>query len=234
MDLHQSHISPQQQLQQLLREYNPTHIIGVDEAGRGTIAGPVMVAAAAVPALWYDKRIRDSKLFGSGNPARQRRESALRYLSSQPITYKIRQASALQVDLDGIDGVTRQMSFALVEELFDAYPNSVAVFDMQRGFQRLCGGRLMAMVKADRMVPAVSAASVAAKVAHDREMVILDRVLPKYEWGINMGYFTPRHTQLLFQHGACALHRKSTEPVRAVLAGVTLEQWRQRKSAMHA
>ena len=186
-----------------------SRIAGVDEAGRGPLAGPVVVAAVildpARPIAGHD----DSKRLSA-----KRREA----LESQ-ILERAMACSVIEVDAAMIDAINilqatlRGMRLAL-EALLHA--PDLALIDGNRLPRDLrCPAR--AIVGGDGSVDAIGAASILAKVHRDRCMRAFDAVHPGYGFAVHMGYPTPAHLAALRELGPCAIHRRSFAPVAAAL-----------------
>ncbi len=183
-------------------------IAGVDEAGRGPLAGPVVAAAVILDDLHPIKGLNDSKVL---SPAR--REKLFDEIRAKALCCSIAQASVEEIDRLNILQATMLAMQRAVEGL-RLKPSKVLVD----------GNRLPvldvlaeAIVKGDATVPAISAASILAKVTRDRWCAELDAQYPQYGFAGHKGYGTAEHLAALRSHGACPQHRKSFRPVTEVL-----------------
>ena len=183
---------------------------GVDEAGRGPLAGPVVAAAVILDELQPIKGLRDSKTLG---PATRERLAA--EVRAKALCCCVALASVEEIDRLNILQATLLAMRRAVEGL-RLVPKRVLVD----------GNRLPvlampaeAIVKGDAKVAAIAAASIVAKVHRDALLAALHEQYPAYGFADHKGYPTPEHLAALRLHGACNAHRRSFAPVRAVLAG---------------
>ena len=188
------------------------HVAGVDEAGRGPMAGPVVAAAVILDpqfsARWWSE-LRDSKTLTANRRAR--------------LAERLRDTAAFGVGLAGheeVDGLglleaTRQAMLRALAAL-PCRPDQVLVdavsLPREVGPQR-------ALIHGDALCVSIAAASIIAKVERDRLMDEYDGIYPAYGFGHNRGYCTADHLRALAQHGPCPIHRRSFAPVRAYLDG---------------
>ena len=188
-------------------------ICGVDEAGRGPLAGAV-VAGAVV--LDPDKPIiglKDSKKL---SPAR--REFLFEQIQLKAKAWGIGEASPAEIDQINILQATMLAMRRAIEDLttrLGGWPDK-ALIDGNRCPELPIEAE--AIVKGDMKEPAISAASILAKVTRDRQMMILHELHPQYGFGRHMGYPTEAHFAALKEFGVCDQHRRSFSPVRNVLA----------------
>lgn len=184
-------------------------ICGIDEAGRGPLAGPVVAAAVILPRKGRPKGLDDSK----------------------QLTPEAREDLALKIRAIGIVGV----GVASVEEIDTLNILRASHLAMQRAFASLSETPVAAIVDGnmapelpcpvecvvdgDVIVPLISAASIIAKVERDRMMIELCAKYPGYEFARHKGYATPVHQDALKRLGPCAIHRRSFRPVQ-VAAGL--------------
>ncbi len=180
-------------------------VAGVDEAGRGPLAGPVVAAAVILDDLQPIQGLADSKVL---SPAR--RERLFDEIRAKALCCCIAQASVEEIDRLNILQATMLAMRRAVEGL-RLKPNCVLVD----------GNRLPplsmaaeAIVKGDAKVPAISAASILAKVHRDQLCLQLHESHPEYGFAGHKGYPTAAHLQALREHGPCAHHRRSFAPVR--------------------
>jgi len=186
----------------------PGLVAGVDEAGRGPLAGPVVAAAVILDDLRPIAGLNDSKKLSAA-----RREKLFDEIRAKALCCSIAQASVEEIDEINILQATLLAMRRAVEGL-RLKPAKVLVD----------GNRLPvldvlaeAIVKGDATVPAISAASILAKVTRDRWCAELDARYPQYGFATHKGYGTAEHLAALQTHGACPEHRKTFAPVTRVL-----------------
>ena len=192
-----------------------TRLAGVDEAGRGPLAGPVLAAAAILPAKWADaglprelEGLNDSKQL----TAAQREQFSAYLVACGEVQFAIAQVGAGQIDAINILRAThRAMNEALAKlrpapdhVLVDGRPVKTMVIPQT------------AIVQGDARSYSIAAASVLAKVARDRLMLEFDRQWPKYGFAEHKGYGTAQHLAAIAAHGPCPTHRRSFAPLRPV------------------
>ena len=184
-------------------------IAGVDEAGRGPLAGPVYAAAVILDPKAPIAGLADSKALS----ARRRETLALR-IEAQALAFAVASASVAEIDrLNVLQAALLAMQRA-VEGL--ALAPSIALVDGNQAPALACTVRTV--VKGDATEPAIGAASILAKVARDAEMLRLDACHPGYGFAGHKGYPTRAHLVALRELGVCDAHRRSFAPVRAMLA----------------
>jgi ribonuclease HII len=187
-------------------------ICGVDEAGRGPLVGAVVAGAVVLDPLNPISGLKDSKRL---TPAR--REALYAEIVLKAKAWGVGEASPLEIDQINILQATMLAMQRAVDDLcvrLGRWPDKVLI-DGNR-----CPSLPIpaeAIVKGDSKEPAISAASIVAKVTRDRQMVDLHARYPGYGFLQHMGYPTPVHLAALRQLGACPEHRRSFSPVRAVL-----------------
>lgn len=185
-------------------------IAGVDEAGRGPLAGPVVVAAVILDARRRIRGIADSKQLSEAQREELAPRIRLRALAWSVVvvgTDEIERLNILGATLVGMERALRALS--LVPEL--------ALIDGNRLPRELpCNAR--AIIDGDASEPAIGAASILAKTERDRIMRELDASHPGYGFARHKGYSTPEHLEALERLGPCAIHRRGFEPVRRLLA----------------
>ena len=181
-------------------------MVGIDEVGRGAWAGPVV--AAAVKLYRPVKGLADSKLLGK---SRREQLAALIY---QNADVGLGWVSAKQVDEIGL---TRAVRRAMMEAL-NALKETGSEVIIDGSFNFLHDNPFArAIVKADMTIPAVSAASIVAKVARDTFMADIAKKYPDYQFDKHVGYGTKLHQEMLRLYGACELHRLSYKPIADLL-----------------
>jgi ribonuclease HII len=191
-----------------LRE-NPL-IAGVDEAGRGPLAGPVAAAAVILDPERPIAGLADSKRL---TPLQ--REALNPEIRAKALAFAVAFASVEEIDRINILQASLLAMQRAVENL-GVTPQRVLV-DGNRCPRLAC--EVEAIVRGDCSVPAISAASILAKVARDREMLVLDGAHPGYGFARHKGYPTREHLAALRELGPCVLHRRSFRPVRLLLEG---------------
>ena len=182
-------------------------LAGVDEAGRGPLAGPVAVAAVILDATRRIDGLGDSKALTEA-----RREALFPRIQSDSLAFAIVLVHADEIDRLNILQATMAGMRRAVAALAVA-PSRVLV-DGNRVPPGL-GVEAEAIVKGDAKIAAISAASILAKVARDRWMRDLDAEHPEYGFAMHKGYPTPEHLEALRRFGPCPAHRRSFAPVRA-------------------
>lgn len=185
-------------------------ICGVDEAGRGPLAGPVIAAAVALDPDRPIAGLRDSKRLSAAQ--RERLADAIRH---HALAWSLGRADAEEIDRLNILQATLLAMRRAVEALAQV-PDRVLVDG------NVCPRLTLAceaVVRGDATVPAISAASILAKVARDAEMQRLHAVYPDYGFAGHKGYPTAAHLAALGRLGPCPEHRRSFAPVRRVIEG---------------
>ena len=185
-------------------------VAGVDEAGRGPLAGPVVAAAVILDELKPIKHLGDSKMISP-----RRRERLFDEIRAQALACCIAEASVEEID-----------RLNILQATLLAMQRAVAGLRLAPRLVLVDGNRLPvlgmpaeAIVKGDARVPSISAASILAKVYRDRLCEALHEAHPAYGFARHKGYPTADHLAALQAHGACVAHRRSYAPVRAVLGG---------------
>ena len=182
-------------------------IAGVDEAGRGPLAGPVVVAAVVLPTEpgAFTLPVNDSKKLTP-----RRREELAEALRSDPrISYKIVMRSAAEIDRMNILRATQDAMREAVETL----PGGADVALVDGVSFTPFPVDVHFIVHGDALSASIAAASILAKTAHDAVMLDLDRQYPGYGFAQNMGYGTAAHLEALNRLGPCPEHRRSFGPV---------------------
>ncbi len=186
----------------------PGLVAGVDEAGRGPLMGPVVAAAVILDDLHPIKGLADSKKLTA-----LRREKLYDEIRAKALCFSIAQATAAEIDEMNILQATLLAMKRAVEGL-RLKPAKVLV-DGNRIPTLVIVAE--AIVGGDALVPAISAASILAKVWRDRWCQEMDLAYPQYGFAAHKGYGTAEHLAALRQHGACPEHRRTFSPVAQVL-----------------
>ncbi len=183
-------------------------ICGVDEAGRGPLAGPVYAAAVILVPARAIRGLKDSKLLSP-----EQREILAELVIERALAYAVAQASVEEID-----------RLNILQASLLAMRRAVAALDMRPDEAWIDGDRCpglscpeRAIVSGDRLHAVISAASILAKTARDAEMRRLHERFPQYGFDQHKGYPTPEHLALLERHGPCEIHRRSFAPVRQFL-----------------
>ncbi len=180
-------------------------VAGVDEAGRGPLAGPVLAAAVILDPTRPIDGLDDSKKL-----TEKKREALFPLIQERALAWSIGRAEVEEIDRLNILHATMLAMRRAVEAL-PIQPDT-ALIDGNRCPDLSCAAE--AVVGGDRLVPAISAASILAKVARDREMLLLEQRYPGYGFARHKGYPTPLHVQKLEELGVTPAHRRSFGPVR--------------------
>jgi ribonuclease HII len=185
-------------------------IAGVDEVGRGPLAGPVVTAAVILDPARPIAGLADSKVLSE-----KRREALFDEIREKALCWAIGRCEVAEIDELNILQATMLAMQRAVAGLHPA-PQHVLI-DGNRCPALPCSAE--AVIGGDGSVPVISAASIIAKVTRDREMLELDRQYPGYGLAGHKGYPTKAHVQALEQLGVTPIHRRSFGPVRRLLAG---------------
>ncbi len=191
-------------------------ICGVDEAGRGPLVGAVVAGAVVLDLNQPIEGLKDSKKLTSA-----KREFLYEQIIKRAKAWGIGEASPSEIDEINILQATMLAMRRAIEDLstrLGAWPDK-ALIDGNRYPELPISAE--AIVKGDAKEPAISAASILAKVTRDRQMQILHQRYPEYGFAQHMGYPTEAHFAALKQYGACDQHRRSFSPVRKVLESAT-------------
>ena len=202
--------SSPKRIEEMLGDSGITPVAGVDEAGRGPCAGPLVIAAVILedPLAPKWSEIRDSKEISE-----KKREALFELIMDEAAAVSIIEVSPQEIDLRGVhaanlDGMRRAvngLSFEPNYVLTDGYAiEGLAIPNI-------------AVWKGDQVVTAISAASIIAKVTRDRIMRELDLIYPGYGFAGHKGYITAAHSRALKELGVTAIHRRSFSNIAALL-----------------
>lgn len=188
-----------------------TTIAGVDEAGRGAWAGPVVAAAVILPINFsvssFPMRLRDSKQLSA-----EKRASLEPVIKAQALAWGIGCADNMEIDRSGIIAATRAAMTRALEALKPA-PQHLLIDAL---FLPEIYTSQTALIKGDQRSLSIAAASILAKTSRDRWMEALAQTEPGYLFERNKGYGTRAHQEALARHGACQAHRFSFSPLKAL------------------
>jgi ribonuclease HII len=175
-------------------------ICGVDEAGRGPLAGPVCAAAVILPENFEIPSLNDSKQLTD-----KKRRELYPVIMSEAISYGIAFVDEGIIDRDNILNATFRAMGAAIRQLY--VKPDLALIDGNRVSD--FGVEAIPIVKGDARVASIAAASILAKVARDQYMEAIDAVYPEYGFAIHKGYGTKRHYAALTEYGMCPIHRRT-------------------------
>lgn len=187
---------------------------GIDEAGRGPLAGAVVAAVVVLAPGQAIAGVRDSKLLGA-----RAREELAGCIRAQALAWALGRAEAAEIDAVNILQATLLAMQRAVAAL-GVVPARLQVDGNRAPAFAGFAGPVETVVGGDRTCAAIAAASILAKVARDEEMRRLDASFPGYGFARHKGYPTADHRAALARLGPCAEHRRSFRPVREALAGV--------------
>lgn len=192
------------------REQKDYWIAGIDEAGRGPLAGPVIAAAVILPLDIIIPDLNDSKQL-----TEKKREALFELIYGQALAIGVGRAEVEEIDRINILQATLLAMKRAVENL--SVTPHLALVDGNCCPQLSCETR--AIIRGDETELAISAASIIAKVTRDREMLRWDAEFPQYGFAQHKGYATRAHYAALQKHGPSAIHRRSFAPVREWVEG---------------
>ena len=189
-------------------DYDGPGLAGVDEVGRGPLAGDVVAAAVILDPQRPVTGLRDSKKLSAA-----RREQLALEIREHALAWSVARATVAEIDEHNI-----------LQASLLAMHRAVLALVPQPAYVLVDGNRLprweyasQAVVKGDDRVPAIAAASILAKVHRDRELVALEQLYPGYGFAAHKGYPTARHLEALRRLGVTPVHRRTFGPVRALL-----------------
>ncbi len=183
---------------------------GVDEAGRGPLAGPVLCAAVILPVTYNLPGLNDSK-----KVTETKRYQLFDTIQQQALAYSIVFITREEIDTHNIFQAT-MLGMARALEQLHITPNLALIDGNRLPKELICPA--LAVVSGDTIHPCIMAASILAKVSRDRYMQALDAHYPQFGFAQHKGYPTAKHLQALKDHGICPEHRHSFAPVRIALA----------------
>ena len=180
------------------REKGYKFVCGIDEAGRGPLAGPVCAAAVILPEGIEIEGLNDSKKL-----TEKKREKLFDIIKEKAVAYAIAFADEKEIDEINI----LQATFLAMKRAFDA-------LEVKADYALVDGNRMPKLdsdgetiVSGDALSPSIAAASILAKVTRDRLMVEYDKKYPQYQFAKHKGYGTKVHTEAIKEHGPCDIHR---------------------------
>ena len=195
------------QFENKLYDEGYTAIAGVDEAGRGPLAGPLVIAAVILPPDVFISGLNDSKQLSAA-----RRDFLYDEIMSKAVDIEVNIVSVSNIDKLNIYAATQQ-GMAQVLENLHIKPQVALIDAMPVGLPDI---RTESIVHGDALSASIAAASIIAKVTRDRIMERLDALLPAYGFVHNKGYGSSEHMQAIAANGATSWHRRSYEPVKSM------------------
>lgn len=191
-----------------LRKEGFLYVAGVDEAGRGPLAGPVVAAACILPEGALFEKLNDSKQLSA-----EERAALFEQITQCPgIVFGI-----------GISDVKTIDQINILQATFLAMRNAVQALRQRPDYLLIDGNQLPrfdiraeALVEGDAKSVSIAAASIIAKVTRDRMMEALDEKYPRYGFKKHKGYATEQHMTAIREHGPCPIHRKTFEPIKSM------------------
>ena len=184
-------------------------VAGVDEAGRGPLAGPLVVAAVILKSQAYHEKLNDSKKLSE-----KQREILYTWVIENALAYTIKIVSAKEIDEMNILQATLSGMKMCVESL-EIQPD-IILFDgnqIPKEINKIC----KSIIKGDALYSSIAAASILAKVTRDRIMIELDKKYPIYDFKTHKGYPTKKHRDLIMIYGVIEEHRMSFTPCRRLI-----------------
>ncbi len=191
-------------------------VIGIDEVGRGALAGPLTVGAVCFKPNWMNDDwktlqkigIQDSKIL-----SRKKREDLCIPIKEYALAHSTASSTVEDIDEHGITWVTCTLFNIVVQNVLDKLPKDLTVFVLVDGkiippFENVEKDAVLTVIDGDAKSISIAAASIIAKVDRDRQMTHLAKDFPHYRWELNKGYGTKLHIEALHVHGASFLHRK--------------------------
>ena len=191
-------------------------VAGVDEAGRGPLAGPLVIAAVILPQDVFINGLNDSKQLSAA-----KRDLLYEEIMAKALDIEVNIVSVSNIDELNIYSATQQGMAQVIENLH-CKPQTALIDAMPL---RLPDIKVKSIIHGDALSVSIAAASIIAKVTRDRIMERLDEVYPAYGFAHNKGYGSAAHMQALAEQGATRWHRRSYEPVKSMqLAPVAAEE----------
>jgi ribonuclease HII len=190
-----------------------THIVGCDECGYGSLAGPLVVVGVRAPKDWSLPDLNDSKKLSA-----KKREALLlplmKLVQNKEISYHLAERSNTIIDQQGVAVALKDAYVECFHALYQ--PDSLIISDGILKFDKLGvdGYDKVSVIKADSKFPAVMAASIIAKVWRDDKMHQLHYSYPNYDWLFNVGYGSRKHIKAIMEYGPTPLHRFSYAPLK--------------------
>lgn len=197
------------------------NILGIDEAGRGPLAGPMVVAGVVfeqnILRAMYE--VADSQyhlINDSKKLSPKKRTHLYDFICDNAINYEIEIITNTQLDEWGISRATQIAFFNISNRTIKKLGNVYVLTDSFR-IEAIHESKQTNLIRGDQLSISIAAASIIAKVTRDRIMEELHKEYPKYQFNKHKGYGTKLHMELIKKHGPCSIHRKSFEPIKSML-----------------
>lgn len=186
------------------------HVAGIDEAGRGPAAGPVMIAAVILPPYWECPGLNDSKKVPP-----KKRELLYDKIMQEAVAVSCVAKSEKEIDALDIYHATMQGMYEAIAAL--QIPAEAVLIDAMPLNELSVPHK--SLIHGDAKSASIAAASIIAKVTRDRLMVEYDKKYPQYGFAVHKGYLTKMHQEALKKYGPCPIHRRSFEPIKSMVQG---------------
>ncbi|MGS0765033.1 ribonuclease HII [Syntrophomonas curvata] len=186
------------------------YIAGIDEVGRGPLAGPVVVAAVILPRKTFIAGVDDSKKLSPGKRLRLAAQ-----IKQAAVSWAIAAINPPYLDEINILNATREAMYTAVAELRPR-PDFLLIDALKLPDIDI---KQQSLIKGDSLSFSIACASILAKVERDAGMEALELIYPGYGFSKHKGYATREHMQALMAKGPCSIHRRSFEPVKSLLSG---------------
>ena len=184
-----------------LYEDGVNYIAGIDEAGRGPLAGPVVIGCVIMKPESFIEYVNDSK-----KVSETKREMLYEKITSEAVAWSTGIVDEKEIDELNILNATKKALTEAIDKL-EVKPDVILVDALDKIDTK--GIKYISVIKGDAKIYSISAASIIAKVTRDRIMKEYDEVYPQYGFAGHKGYGTAKHIQAIKEHGICPLHRKS-------------------------
>lgn len=194
-------LSKLKEFEQKLYDDKIKYIAGIDEAGRGPLAGPVVIGCVIMKKESFIEYINDSK-----KVSEKRRETLYEKITDEAISWSTGIVWQNEIDEINILNATKKALTIAIDNL-GVKPDMILVDALDKIDTR--GIPYISVIKGDAKIYSISAASIIAKVTRDRIMREYDEVYPEYEFSSHKGYGTAKHIKAIKKHGICPLHRKT-------------------------
>ena len=203
-----SKTKPHKKEETALRQRGFQYIAGADEAGKGPWAGPIVAAAVILPFDFEPRHVNDSKQL-----TERQRQLMFVHVARTALSWAVGVVSSQEIDRRGIVAANKKALLTALKKLH-LRPQAILVDAVKL---KIGKKPVKAIIGGDAKVLSIAAASIVAKVVRDALMVGQHRLFPQYEFHRHKGYGTPRHQRLLKRYGPSPIHRRSFQPVRALI-----------------